>query len=111
MCGSDGVWYKNLCSLRYHRCAYNIITLQRDREQISCKFAEPSFQKKMQISLGMGVLKPDFSAVPPLPLQDCSKSVQCLKVEDGLQCWCVTPNKSETYDSRKTINYTDPQSL
>ena len=64
------MWYKNLCSLRYHRCIYDIVDLQRDREKISCELR--IFIANLWWSCcfflfceGIGVPKPDFNATPP----------------------------------------------
>lgn len=44
-CGSDGVWYKNTCTLRLHRCLYEIELLQRDISNLSCKYYEQCLQR------------------------------------------------------------------
>lgn len=44
-CGTNNIWYKNTCTLRLHRCIYNIVTLQRDLSNKSCKYSTIIFCK------------------------------------------------------------------
>ncbi len=67
-------------------------------------------QKGCHIAKGF-FIKYNLQWVPDCDCEGYYKSVQCAEVNDELECWCSTPSGSEIYNSRKTINCTDPQSL
>lgn len=52
--------------------------------------------------------------LPWSPDCDCEgyyKTVQCLQVDENLQCWCSTRSGSEISNTRKTLNCDEPHYL